>query len=254
MVDYSLVILSCDKYKSLWEPFVLRLDEYWPSDASSKRYIVTNHIDPKFQNIKTISIGDDLDWSSNVIKAISTIDTKYIYLLLEDTFLKQKVSENKLNSILNCLFETNANYINTKAVPMPRGASFNQHIREVANGSHYRASLCNAFWKKDILIDLLRSGETAWEFEKNGSIRSNKYDKFYGTTDVLFPHHHIIIGGKVANDVLKLDDVKNSSILKDFKIMSKYDQFKHELSIYRNITFSKFIPQSLQQKIRKFFK
>ena len=50
--------------------------------------------------------------------------------------------------------------------------------------------------KKDLLFSLLKSGENAWQFEKDGNKRNKNFD-FYSVYDSkLITYHHGIIKGK----------------------------------------------------------
>jgi hypothetical protein len=42
----------------------------------------------------------------------------------------------------------------------------------------------------DILKEILRPGESAWQFEFDGSSRSEKFDHFYCTRDEVFKYWH----------------------------------------------------------------
>ena len=251
MIDYSIVVLSCDKYCSLWPGFFNRLSKYW-TDTPAATYLVTNHLSPEIPNVTNLAIGEDVDWSSNLLNALSRIDTDYIYILLEDVYVNKVVDKAYLDDVFKCITELSPNYVNTKALPAPRGRRFGSRIREVVKGSHYRASLCNAFWKKDVLLELIVPGETPWEFERRGSERSNAYDGFYGTTNNMLEFDHIIIGGRVARDVVMIDDVVNSEIFEAFTMLSRYRWFLFRATILRNKVFSACIPQGWQQIIRSY--
>ena len=252
MIDYSIVVLSCDKYCSLWPSFFNRLSKYW-TDTPAATYLVTNHLSPEIPNVTNLAIGEDVDWSSNLLNALSRVDTDYIYILLEDVYVNKVVDKAYLDDVFKCITELSPNYVNTKALPAPRGIRFSSRIREVVKGSHYRASLCNAFWKKDMLLKLLVPGETPWEFERLGSERSNEYCDFYGTTKNMLEFDHVIIGGKVARNVVSIADIANSKIFDDFPILSRYQWLLFRATIIRNKLFSAFIPQSWQQSIRRLF-
>ena len=252
MANYCLLILSCDKYSSLWSPFFDRLKKYWPNDGAT-RYLVTNYMDPDIEGVEILRLGEDIDWSSNLQKALHEIESEYIFILLEDIFIKRKVDLNLLQTSLSFLDGAKPNYLNTKSRPRPRGAWHGSLIREIVKGSHYRSSVTNVFWRKETLLNLLVSGETPWKFEKNGSIRSNLYDGFYGMTNKLLDFHHIIIGGKLARNITNIDDVCSSQISEDFSVLSKNKWIIFKLSVARNIFFSFIIPQGLQQKIRSYF-
>lgn len=252
MINYSIVVLSCDKYRSLWPSFFARLSKYW-TDTPAATYLMTNHLEPDIPNVTVLAIGEDVDWSSNFLNALSRIDTDYIYVLLEDVYVNKVVDKAYLDDVFKCITELSPNYVNTKALPAPRGPRFGTRIREVVKGSHYRASLCNAFWKKDVLLELIVPGETPWEFERRGSERSNTHDGFYGTTRNMLEFDHIIIGGKIARDVATIQDVQNSEINRDFTIITRYRWFLHRFTAFRNKFFSLCIPQRWQQTIRRYF-
>ena len=50
-------------------------------------------------------------------------------------------------------------------------------VGEISNGALYRVSLQTAIWEKDVLYGLLREGESPWDLEYEGSVRSNAIDK-----------------------------------------------------------------------------
>ena len=59
-----------------------------------------------------------------------------------------------------------------------------QEIGEVQKGVPYRVCATVGLWYKPVLLELLRFGETAWDFERLGSVRSNEINaKFYSLID-----------------------------------------------------------------------
>jgi hypothetical protein len=65
-------------------------------------------------------------------------------------------------------------------------------------GTDYRISTQAAFWRKEFLKEMILPGESIWEFEINGSRRSDNYeDGFYGVKRDLLPYgHHVVQRGK----------------------------------------------------------
>lgn len=252
MVDYSILILSCDKYSSLWQPFFLRFNKYWPN-KKEPRYLITNHKEPIYENTKTICIGEDVDWSSNLLRALEQVNSEYVFIILDDVFLKRAIDQKFLSDILNFIQKYNPNYLNTKPRPKPRGPEKGDLARELVKGSHYRSSITNAFWKKEILQNILIPGESPWQFEKIGVQRSNIYSDFYGTKKSLLFYDHIVVGGYLARDILDLSDVKSFNLKKSFPPLSPFSWNLYKIVLVRNKLFSMLIPQSYQQSIRQFF-
>jgi len=67
----------------------------------------------------------------------------------------------------------------------------------------YRNSSPWSIYKKDVLFKILVPGESAWEFEKIGSVRSNRYEDFYSINYDFFHWHNAIVKGKWKPDILK---------------------------------------------------
>lgn len=250
---YSVLVLSCDKYSWLWPPFFKRFEFFWP-DKRAKIYLLTNYEKCQFPNVNTISIGEDMDWSTNLLKCIERIDEQYIFIMFEDVFLNECVDSIFLNRIKKFICDNYVEYINTKANPLPNNYGGKGDIVDLKKGMHYRASLANAFWRKDVLQNLLKRGESPWEFEHNGSMRSNKYDRFYGTTQALLSFDHIVVGGKLTRKSSKLDDVKRAMSASTFPVMTITENFMFDLKVKRNKIFSKIVPTIFQQKIRNAFR
>ncbi len=248
-IEYAIVVVSCDKYKSLWDGFFNRFFKFWPKPYPST-FLVSNFTKSNIKNIKSIRVKNINNWSKGLHLALSEIKEEFVYILLDDIFIDSEINESRLNELLNFCKKTNANYLNTKGIPYPRGKVAGNKIREIIKGSHYRASLCNAFWKTETLKSILKSGETPWQFELNGTLRSELYDGFYGTTDELVKYLHVIIGGKLAIKLPK-DEIGIAQIKNQFTKMNYLEKLILNLSKIRGRIFCIVIPQKLQSRFRR---
>tara|TARA_B100000886_G_C20388038_1_gene476970 strand:- start:579 stop:1334 length:756 start_codon:yes stop_codon:yes gene_type:complete len=251
MTDYSVLVLSCDKYEPLWSQFFERFFKYWPKKNENVS-LLTNFANPNFENVNNILIGEDRDWSSNLLLALSSIKTEYVFIILDDVFIKSYIDVDFFDHLLDFVNKEKPNYLNTKNRPVPRGPKKERYVRELVKGSHYRSSITNAFWKTKTLKSLLVPGENPWEFERKGAFRSNNLNSFFGTTKSLIQIHHLIIGGKISRSVWRSIEI-NKKVLSSFPIQTIFEEIKHELTILRNKSFSKLVPQKWQQIIRKQF-
>jgi uncharacterized NAD-dependent epimerase/dehydratase family protein len=73
---------------------------------------------------------------------------------------------------------------------------YNDLVGIVSPGTIYRTSTVVSVWKKQMLQTLLRSRESAWDFEIKGSVRSDEYDDFYSTWKNCIPAVNGVIKGK----------------------------------------------------------
>ena len=59
------------------------------------------------------------------------------------------------------------------------------------------------YLEKKVLLKLLKSNETAWDFEIRGSIRSDEYDNFFSTWGKYFYLINGCIGGNWQRSAIK---------------------------------------------------
>ena len=199
----SLIVLSCDRFKELWMPFLETFDENWP-DCPFDKYFITNKLKfetKSFVNINTIT---DKSWSDNLILIIEQYMSKYDYilLLLDDFFIINKVNTKGLLDCINLFQEKKGNYITLISEPPPN-KYYNEKFGIITSNRPYRTTATFALWSKDILRELLVPGENAWQFEIYGSRRSKAHNGFYSVNKDYFVWVNAIIKGYWVPPVLK---------------------------------------------------
>ncbi len=197
----AVLVISCDNYADLWQPFFTLFRRYWP-DCPFRVYLVSNNLDPEVKGAQTIAVGDDVSWSDNLRKALGLLNEDYVLLFLEDLFLHKPVPTAKVLEIIEWAVGKGANCLRLNPSPPP-DKQINDIVGSVSSGSIYRTSTVMSLWKKEVLYDLLKPGENAWQFEINGSIRSNKYDGFYSATRLHFSIINSVIKSKWCKKALK---------------------------------------------------
>ena len=80
-------------------------------------------------------------------------------------------------------------------VSISKGKRLDNLIFKKSNHTRYKNSAIWSFWKKDILLELLEKDENAWEFERNGNVRSYQYNEFYSTRRNVIPFINGIVKG-----------------------------------------------------------
>lgn len=92
-MQYSIVVMSCDKYECCWHPFFKCLDKYFPNHP--KTYLVSESKECKYsQTIKTKG-----SWTKRLRDALEQTEEDYILLMLEDFFIRKPVDEERINKI-----------------------------------------------------------------------------------------------------------------------------------------------------------
>jgi hypothetical protein len=126
------------------------------------------------------------------------MDTEYVLLMLEDFFLRRRVSTSDIVTCLETLEKLDGNMLRLVNRPKPdirvAGFSWIGHIKPKAP---YRVSTQSSFWRRETLMSLLRDGESIWQFELQGSRRSDSIDKFYSVWKTIMPYgYHVVERGR----------------------------------------------------------
>ena len=179
--NVTILVSSCDKYQELWKPFYTLLFKAWPSLKTYNSHIPIVMIgnkktydDPR---IKMVLTGEDKSWSDNMLLALKEIKTDYVLVILEDYYFDKPVNEARLKEVFLGMQKAKAVYLQI-ACPCMKKEMLGENypglkgVNIRPKHSQYRTTLQAAIWSKKTLEWLLKSGESAWDFEIPGSIRS----------------------------------------------------------------------------------
>lgn len=182
----AILINTCDSYSDVWAPFLSLFRFMWP-DCRFPIYLNTESktLDQEVFNINYLHYDTNMgarghrNWSNRLKMCLERISEDYVLMVLEDFFLMSQVRQDK---IMECL-DWMGSDANVVAVSLKSGADYedeivNNEFSKVVKGYEYVVSTQAAIWRKDFLIQILRDGESAWEFEFYGSGRYNRiYEK-----------------------------------------------------------------------------
>lgn len=144
---FSIVMMSCDKYKCLTIPFDKCMDKYYP-----------NH--PKIYHI----YGND-SWTKRLRENLKQISEEYVLVLLDDMIVRQPVNEELIINALNTLKNNpNIAVINFEK-NFRKALYFSKNWLIQKQGQMYLHSCQPSLWRKSALIDNLQKDEDAWQWE-----------------------------------------------------------------------------------------
>jgi hypothetical protein len=210
--DVAILVVSCDAYQDLWRPFFHCFFKYWP-DCPFPVFLGANTLTYEEPRISMIRVGPDIDYSSNLMKMLEVIDQDWVILWIEDRFLARPVNTARVSFCIREVQEQQCAYGKLVAnYPFARNANASAILGQIPPGEPYRVSITVGLWRKRILKQLLRQGESAWDLEHAGSIRSNAIpQKFLSVTarmrhDPPIVDEHIIIKGRVTRSARRFLD------------------------------------------------
>ena len=183
--QFAVLVPSCDGYSDLWKPFFTLFWKFWP-DCPLPVYLLSNFASVADDRARALHVGEDVSWSDNLAKALASLNYEYIFLFLDDLFLTGNVDTKTVLGILNWAVRSKINYLRFN--PSPKADRlYNDIVGVVSPGTIYRTATVMSLWRKEVLLNLLRPGESAWDFEIKGSIRSDEFDGFFSTWKRYFP-------------------------------------------------------------------
>ncbi|HBM45764.1 MAG: hypothetical protein UT05_C0002G0078 [Parcubacteria group bacterium GW2011_GWF2_38_76] len=170
--ECSVVVSSCDAFSDVWEAFFTLFFKYWP-DCPFPIYLISETKKYPDNRVTTLNIGEDKKWATNIKNALKRVNTKNIIYLQEDYLLESKVNTEKIINLIKILSDSGAAYLKLCPSPAPyRKFGEYKDIGEIKKGSNYSISLQAAIWNKKIMEGLLIDGESGWDMEFKGSIRT----------------------------------------------------------------------------------
>ena len=118
---------------------------------------------------------------------------------------------------------------------------FDEIIGKIPNVTPYKASTMPCIWKKSVLQELLKEGESAWDFEIKGSKRAYKYDRFYAVYNDFITYKNGIIKGKWRRSIVNKNNNYGLNI-NDLSrpIMTLSEEYEYSFRKLRSVLFNKF--------------
>ena len=250
--NVAILICSYDGAEDLWLPLSETYERYW-SDCPYKIYLGTNFKDPKINIFKTLKIGYERSWSDNILKCLQNIKEEYVILIFDDVFLYKTINTKDILKYTNIALEKEWDYL--RLSPRPKyDKSIGNNIGKISKNRLYRTSTAWSLFKKETLNNLLDINETAWDFEIDGSHRSDQYEEFYSVGTTILPYLNGVIKGKWVNSVYNFLLSNNFKVSdRNIKKMSFIETLVYKFVLARSFIFEFLVPRFLRLKIRKLF-
>ncbi len=189
----AICVISYDGASELWDPFFDYLENAWP-ECKFPKYLVTNF--KSFENredVKTVAIGEDKNWSSNMRIAINAIPESHILFMFDDWLLRSVQHDDVLKHI-DFAISNDLPYLTLHPNNYRKG-EYLPGIRRISRWGIYRCTLVYGLFRKDIILSLLKDGENAWEFEIESGVRARDIPLF-SVDKPVFRYYHLLRKGK----------------------------------------------------------
>ena len=188
---------SVDHFSDLWPLFFHFLFKHWET-IPYPIYLISNYRSYKDPRVKTIKLGADAHWGSNLRNALKDIQADYIIYCQDDYLMSAPVKEDELNAALDRFVENDGYYLNLNAHKNYDGEAVSNNVGPLNLDNQWVIDLNAAVWKTSLLNEIVQDGWTPWDAES----AFNRYAKgldakgaYTLTTDTIFPYIQAVKGG-----------------------------------------------------------
>lgn len=189
--DLAVVVCSCDKYKSVWDPYFTLFEKYFTSPPKDI-YLLTEIAEVPFEISSTwceksggvhVINSTEKCWSKRIKDGLRQIKNQYILFCLEDYFLQDFVKTDTIEKAL-CWMNENENISAVRIFPFWESFTnewpkYKDNFFVIDRNYKERVNAQAAIWRRERLIEILNNNETAWQFEVLASNRSRKDPYLY---------------------------------------------------------------------------
>ena len=204
--NYSIIVTTSDRYVGLIRLFFYYLEMYW--GIGDKEIIVVGETTlPKINGtkIKSITYGKKINWSNQINLALKQVKSTYVFVMMEDAFLLNKVNINEINKLTKIALSNDLDYLRFSST---KNDNYNLEFGLTYN----TVSIVFGLWKREFLMKNIRTNEDAWEFELNALYRFRLLKARIMTVSLnplSIPRGGVIIKGKI-NPTINYDEVFES--------------------------------------------
>ena len=251
--DVAVVVLSCDKFESLWPLFFERFYAHWPI-ANTVPLLVNNHkryLGAHRDRVANAALGPEVSWADNLISSLRLINSKYVLLLIDDGPLRKDIARKDLSDWVKTAEMHDLTYIGLKGTPTPQGCHLaGSQFAFMSAAQSYRAALVPSIWHRERLLEFLRPGESAWHFEIFGALRTAADPNFVGSRTKLIECDHVVIKGKIDRRLIRPLKAEGYLESLDLPIMTWTEYIGCRVGEWRSALIKALVPDRVAQLLR----
>lgn len=167
----AILVMSCDKYKGVWNDFFNLKEKYWP-DCPYMTYLATDTVEYERAGVNIIHFGNIRTWTVCVRESLKQVREPYVALFLEDAFIYKTVDSSVIASDLEFVINNNVDFMGLERDRMgdktSPAAYESPHIWKIHKNCRYGIETSAAIWRKEFFVEQLEQADcNAWQFEVN---------------------------------------------------------------------------------------
>ena len=248
----SILISSCDKFSDLWEENIKAYKKYWVNNPH-KTYLVTDkHSTWDDEDVNLIVANGQNDFPLRIKYALNSIKSKYILVTLDDYFLINSVSNEKIDYLLKRMESENIQYLSlyNRRVTKEKKYKKLEELTPIDLSWKYAITLYPAIWETEFLRNAIKEDMSPWMFEPSLTktaiaLGANCQASLSGVYDIL----DVVRKGKVLHKADRYFRKNNIDIGRRQRI-----SYFTEMKLFIMDLISWYMPKNISKRLKKLLK
>lgn len=234
--ELTIIVYSCERNSDMWRVFSTLFRKYW-AECTLEVILVTDSYrgecqrgvyenDTKDTVFSKIVVCDG-DWSCMIRAAIDVAGTPFVSLWMDDYLLCDYVQEHILEKYIEIMqryHAANVRLVSPGSWP-ELYVTKKKGVGIWKPGTAYSMSTQVGIWEVNFLKKNIKSGWSAWDFERQGSLEiKDKEHPLLVALDYVFPYEEGVRRGKWMDNGVRL--CRRNNVTLDFnrrKPMSNFE-------------------------------
>jgi hypothetical protein len=164
--EYAVVVSSCDAFRDLWPVFF----HFWFHEAEelpAPVYLIANRCTYVDERVRTVTVGEDRHWGSNLLTVLGQLETDYILYVQDDYLLQAPAPQEMLRQGVAFLRGTGGHFLNVYDRVVEGEATGHPDFLQILPSMKWMVHLQAALWRRASLQEMITPGETPWEAESS---------------------------------------------------------------------------------------
>lgn len=233
--ELAIIVYSCESNSDMWTVFSILFRKYW-ADCPFEVVLATDCYKGRPQGVYTDETEEtvfskivvcDGEWSHMIRTAIDASGTQFVSLWMDDYLLCDYVREDILEYYIKIMYRYHAANIRLSGSgPWPGLYVTNtEGIGIWKPGTAYSMCTQVGIWDVDFLRKNIKSGWSAWDFERIGSLEiKDKGHPLLVALDYVFPYEEGVRRGKWMDNGVRL--CKRNNIVLDTNKRKQMSNFE----------------------------
>lgn len=191
MYPYAVFVNTTDKFEDCWLPFFKLFSIYWP-DFKGTIYLNTEYKEFTYGQLNIISVKNcerfgskPETWSECLEAGVRFVENEVLLYMQEDYFFHDYVENDTINHFALTMRNSDIDciHLTDQHSSGPFQSSPFEKLWRLSKYAHHKISCQAALWKKDALVQFIRSYENPWQFELYGTLRAQLSDPNFYTVN-----------------------------------------------------------------------